>query len=230
MIISHRYKFIFIKTNKTAGTSVEIALSRACGPDDIITPISREDEGTRASLGYRGPQNYLSSPSEYNLKDVSKLIVRRERKRAFYNHMAAHAIRARIGEAMWNDYFKFCFERNPWDRVVSLYYWKARLNPAIEISEFVDSGGAAILKQRGYELYTINGAIAVDKVYRFETIKEDLADIRSRLSISEELNLPLAKAQFRKDRRSYRDILSEEEQRKIAALFGDEIRLFGYEF
>ncbi|MEL6382956.1 MAG: chondroitin 4-O-sulfotransferase, partial [Cyanobacteria bacterium J06626_18] len=32
MIISHEYKFIFLKTRKTAGTSIEIALSKFCGP------------------------------------------------------------------------------------------------------------------------------------------------------------------------------------------------------
>ena len=59
MIISHDYKFIFLKNRKTAGTSIEIALSKFCGPNDVITPISPEDEATRKELGYRGPQNYL---------------------------------------------------------------------------------------------------------------------------------------------------------------------------
>ena len=43
MIASHQHRFIFLKTRKTAGTSVEIALSKVCGPDDIITEISPED-------------------------------------------------------------------------------------------------------------------------------------------------------------------------------------------
>ena len=50
MILSHRYRYLFLKTNKTAGTSIEIALSKFCGPDDIITPISPEDEAIRRRL------------------------------------------------------------------------------------------------------------------------------------------------------------------------------------
>ena len=37
MIISHKYKFIFIKTRKTAGTTIEYNLSKYLGKNDIIT-------------------------------------------------------------------------------------------------------------------------------------------------------------------------------------------------
>lgn len=37
MIISYRHKFIFIRTRKTAGTSIESALLPLMGPDDILT-------------------------------------------------------------------------------------------------------------------------------------------------------------------------------------------------
>ena len=40
MIVSHKYKFIFIKTRKTAGTSIEYNLSKYLGKEDIITPSS----------------------------------------------------------------------------------------------------------------------------------------------------------------------------------------------
>ena len=38
MIISHKHKFIFIKTRKTAGTTIEYNLSKYLGSEDIIAP------------------------------------------------------------------------------------------------------------------------------------------------------------------------------------------------
>ena len=53
MIVNHKHKFIFVKTRKTAGTSIECALSEHCDGGDMITTISAEDEKLRT----RGPQN-----------------------------------------------------------------------------------------------------------------------------------------------------------------------------
>jgi len=55
MIVSHEHKFIFLKTKKTAGTSIELALTELCGPEDVITPLTEIDEARRANG--RGPQN-----------------------------------------------------------------------------------------------------------------------------------------------------------------------------
>ena len=41
MIISHRHRFIFVRTEKTAGSSVEQALAEVCGPEDVITGVAK---------------------------------------------------------------------------------------------------------------------------------------------------------------------------------------------
>lgn len=229
MIVSHRYKFIFIKTSKTAGTSIEIALSRFCGPDDIITPISTVDEKLRQQLGYRGSQHYLAPLAEYRPRDLPWLLLG-VRKKRFFNHISAKRVRAALGPEIWNDYFKFCVERNPWDRLVSLYYWRCKREPRPSLAEFLDSEIPLALKINGERLYRIDGEIAVDRVCRFENLDEELEMVRRHVGIPERLELPHAKAQFRQDRRSYRDILGEAERARIGELFRAEIELLGYEF
>lgn len=213
MIISHRYKFIFLKTNKTASTSVEIALSKFCGPNDIITPISPKDENIRTELKYPGPQNYQSCLDGNNI---------------YYNHISAKKVKSLIGEEIWRRYYKFCFERNPWDRVVSLYFWLCRSKLRPSLAQFIQSGALLRLKRKGSGVYRIKGEIAVDKVCLFENIYNELKMLQKEVGITGEMKIPSTKSHFRKDRRSYRDILSNDDRRIVEEIFSEEIKEFNY--
>ena len=227
MIISHKNRFIFIKTEKTAGTSIEIALSKHCGSEDIITPISPEDEAKRKELGYRGAQNYKIPFSKYSKLDYLRFVYRR-RRQCFYHHMSASEIMQYIDHETWDSYFKFCFERNPWDKVISWYFWTYKSEPRPTISQFVQSDEANIIK--GFELYTRSSEIVVDKVFFYEQLSDAMNELRERLNLDGPLSLPFSKAGFRKDRRSYKDVLSEQDKEKIAKVYAREIAYFNYEW
>jgi len=229
MIISHKYKFIFLKTKKTAGTSVEIALSKFCGPDDILTPISPADEEMRRSLGYRGAQNYELNDWGVGISGLIGKLLKKNPK-DFSSHFKARKIKPFIDDQVWNDYYKFCFERNPWDRAVSLYYWNHKTEPRPTMMEFLNSKRILSLHRKGWGVYTINGKVVVDKICKFENLAEELEVIRKHVGIPEPLELPRAKSGTRKDKRSYREIFTEEEKEKIAELFADEIKLMDYKF
>src|SRR5688500_5370474 len=95
MIISHESSFIFLKTRKTAGTSLDVALSRFCGPMDVITPLNPDGAEMRGNLGYLGPQNYQVPLSQWRPKDVGKLLIKK--KRTIYSqHMPAKDLRKRL--------------------------------------------------------------------------------------------------------------------------------------
>ena len=230
MIISHKHRFIFLKTAKTAGTSVEIALSRFCGDDDVITPISPEDEKLRQSLGHRGPQNYRDVASLVNARHWKYLVA--TRRRHFYNHIGARHVRSLVAPSVWQDYYKFCFARNPWDRVVSYYHFHYGWNgePRRPISEFIRSPTIKALRTRGFEVYTIRCNVVVDKVCRYEALETELQEVYERVGIHERVSLPMAKANYRTDTRHYREIFSCEDKDLIAQMFADEIRLLGYEY
>ena len=225
MIISHKYKYIFVKTEKTAGTSIEIALSEFCGPDDVVTPISSEDERKRNELGFVGPQNYYIPFSRYSKRDILDSIIQRERLK-FFNHASASFIKKYVDPEVWNHYYKFCFERNPFDKVVSWYYWLNRSEPRPSIQQFIESGRAHNI--RGFDLYALSSRILVDRVYKFEEIDDALLDLTNRVTLPNVPKLPHAKGGYRKDKRSYRDILNGREKDLISKAFAREIAYFDY--
>lgn len=98
MILSHKHKFIFIKTVKTAGTSIEVDLNQIFGRTDIATPISPPIEEHK-------PQNFK----------------RGFLKKDFYNHMSASKVKEIIGEDIFDNYYVFCVEREPVDKCLSHY-------------------------------------------------------------------------------------------------------------
>lgn len=231
MIISHKYKFIFVKTTKTAGTSIEIALSKFCGEDDVITPISPPDEIIRNERGGRGPQHFLLPFSEYGPRDFFALLKKRRRKQKFYNHIPAVDIKARIPAEIWNGYYKFCIERNPWDRLISFYYYATKSKePRPTLAEFLASPAPAALHRRGFGCYTIDGEVVADKICKYENLTDELEQVRQHLGLPEPLELPLAKGGFRQDKRSYTEVYSPEQRDLVAQLFSREIALLDYRF
>jgi hypothetical protein len=225
MIISHRYKFIFIKTRKTAGTSVEIALSKFCGPDDIITRISSVDEKLRRSFDYPGAQNCYKSWREFNGADWFRQLIKFRRPKKFYNHTPATLIRDYVGGDIWNSYYKFCFERNPWDKAVSLYYWRNKTEPRPHFEDFIRQSLSE------FSLYSIDGKIAVDHVYRFEEVGAAMQKLADRLGLPEVPTLSRTKNKTNKNMKGhYKSFYDESTRDYISREYSREIDLMGYEF
>jgi len=224
MIISHKYKFIFIKTRKTAGTSIEIALSKFCDTGDIITPITKEDEDIRRNFGYKGPQNYHVPLKFYSKLDLYQLLIKKKRKR-FFNHASASYIQENIDDDIWKNYFKFCFERNPFDRAISHYYWRTK-QPRPEMEKYIHSVPIALLSN--WNLYTINDHIAVDFVGHYEYISDDLEIIRKRIGLSESVILPKVKGGYRLNREHYSKVINPHIRSRIELVCAKEIKAFDY--
>ncbi|WP_346387016.1 sulfotransferase family 2 domain-containing protein [Nocardioides sp.] len=214
MIVSHAHRFIFLKTRKTAGTSVEIALSRAAGPDDVITPVADADEELRREAGGRTAQNFDSPPLS----------------RKAFNHMPARMVQKLVGEQTWDDYYKVAVERNPWDTVVSLYYWRSRDQAPPPFAEFVKEPVVEQLATKNARTYRVRGRIAVDRVLRYESLDNEIAELWSHLSMPGTPELPRAKGGARPARAPYQELYDEESRERVRTLFADAIAEFGYTF
>jgi hypothetical protein len=201
MIISHKHKFIFIKTVKTASTSIEVFLSPLCAPGDIVTPIEPPVEGHQ-------PRNY----------------------EGFRNHIPATLIKERVPPEVWETYFKFCVERNPWDKVLSHYHMHAaRKAGDLSLDQYLANGKFPI----NYPRYTDDSGatIIVDRVVYYEKLYVDLADVFAQLKLPFSGTLGVrAKSEFRNDRAPYQSVFNEAQRKIVEAAFAREISLHGYRF
>ena len=107
MIISHKLKVIYIKLAKVASSSFEIALSKYCGLEYILTPILPEGKIWEAMGYYRGAQNYL------HLKKKVKCIA----------HTEALDVKQHISKDVWDNYLKIATIRCPYDAYISFYHF-----------------------------------------------------------------------------------------------------------
>jgi hypothetical protein len=230
MIISHEHKFIFLKTKKTAGTSIELALSELCGDRDIISPLTAIDEALRANG--RGAQNWWlhgwwQSPRPILQRRLFKFTAQ---DYGFYNHMPAEEAKALLNDdKVWRSYFKFAFERNPWDRQVSLYYQRYRSeDERPPFATFIHSGRRARINN--YDIYSIGGEPTVDFLGRFETLEQDFRHALGQVGLKFNKSLPRAKATFRPNALPYRAYYEGETIAIVGDWYKREIDLLGYAF
>lgn len=229
MIISQKHKFIFFKNRKTAGSSVEISLSKLCGSDDIITPLTKEDDLVRSNLGLRGAQNYHQPKNAWTIDNWLYYIKNGVKPQRFYNHIPCREVTELVSKEVWDSYFKFTFERNPFDKVVSFFYWRKANKKYKQVSDFILDGG--LDDMQSFDLYSIGKIPVVDKIYLYEELSFFEKDLTERLNLAEPFKLVDYKAKsYSRHVKDYRHVLDDKAVNLIKIAFAREIELFGYEF
>ena len=172
MIICHERQLIFIKTRKVGGTSFEIALSKYCGPDCVITPISPEDEMTRSRLGFRGPQNF----EEPLPGAVGTGAPRKPGVPTFYHHVVAAHVRANVPEDVWNSYKKVSIVRNPYDVLISRYFYQLKVKNYTQ--QQIPFGTFAVIAEKTLQeneaTAPFSGPDKMDVFLRYEHLAKDI--------------------------------------------------------
>jgi len=229
MIISHSHKFIFIKSIKTAGTSIEAVLSNYCSGSDFVTPL----------------YDYA-----FNRDEKGKFIhqsMNAEESKEIVQHVDALTLKEKIPDDIWHDYFKFSIIRNPWDRAVSNFYWEKRQDPTLNPRKrFYHHLGvpfdelAALRKKfstyirsdnwdNNDSFYTIDGELCVDFVIRYENLAEDFNKVCKKIGVQTD-SLPHLKSGIRKKSYHYSEYFDEESKAIVEERHRNDIRLFNYQF
>jgi len=184
MIISYRYKFIFIRTRKTASSTIEELLKEGLGPDDLIV-AQNALRNNRTNLVVTMPD---------------------QQPGRIAGHMKAEAIANLVPKSFWNECFKFTSERHPYEKAVSLAYFnfgkreskgKQQDMPFSEYLDRIVRKG----KYRSFDQYSIDGKVVANDFVRHETLHADLLRIGSQLGIAVPDELPQRKTAFRQEAR-----------------------------
>ena len=177
MLISHVRKFIYLKTYKTAGTSVEIYFEPWCLEPGTEMAPRHFREAAISQWGIVGARGFLNE--------------------TWYHHMPSEEVRALVGKELWSEYFKFCVIRNPVDMVVSHFWY--RLAPPVR--ELLAQADFLVVRKTFAEwirlaslpmnrpIYTIDGSVAVDYFIRFENLEADLKEVCERTGVPWEPDL-----------------------------------------
>jgi hypothetical protein len=165
-MVSHKHKTIFVHIPKTGGTSIE----------QLIWPV---EKGRAESDLWMGLVDGF-----HNKYQTGGL-----------QHLLAIQIRQELGANIFNEYFKFCFVRNPWDKAISQFsYMKKRQ----DLRDFIGMKAGDCFK-RYLELikrtehvqwmpqykfvFDGNGESLVDFVGYFEKIERDIRCVLSQVGL-----------------------------------------------
>lgn len=231
MIISHKHNYIFFKPKKVGGTSIEVALAKYLCENDTMTPLTKYSK-------HHDKDQYIHNAQHYA---------------GYYDHAKPSYIRNKIGESMWNNYTKVTAIRNPWDIVVSTYWWK--MNKKVTFRDYVDilnvhalrdylSDLRTLTKPKSFEHFVdnfphsylntdyylwANGKKTADRYIRFEHLQTDFNKFCRAIKIPPTMLLSL-KSKTRKGNAHYSTYYDKETRRKVALMFQREIKAFNYTF
>ena len=145
-------------------------------------------------------------------------------------HATAEELLVRYDNDKFNEYLKFCVIRNPWDRLLSLYYWGGR--GSYSKDKFIkmlpknknndcDLGSRTLWSVNKY-ICGKNNEILVDKILNFDTIEEDFNDLCEELGI----NVKLPHRNKGKHKTNFREVMDEETIELINLYYNKEIKMF----
>ncbi|CAD0183323.1 Sulfotransferase family protein [Ruegeria sp. THAF57] len=232
MIICHSYKFVFIKTMKTAGTSLEVALARACGPEDIISRIVP-------------PEPELNQMPWLNFRNAKIPDRRSGKPRVIRQHSGLKSAISILGSKI-RDYRIITSERNPWEKMVSSFYWKLHQTPeqVLEPDQTLEALGPTEMQGlfrkfvlspvkdpcEAFHMYSHQWVPLIDNLIRYECIEEDLSRVAKSLGlpVSVKLSDVRSKSGIRPQKTNVNLTFDNEMDNAVRLRFAREIANFGY--
>ena len=162
----------------------------------------------------------------------------------------------KVYEPYWDDYFKFSFVRNPWDRMVSMTKFSSFFgvhikNGNIDISDYLKNFPQIEIdprsKSQGETFNPIKNSVflnildlELDFVGRFETLQQDFDIVCDKIGIPQQQLPHVLSREDHSDNRSpqssktdhkhYTEYYDDETREIVAEKYARDIEYFGYKF
>ncbi|WP_280540237.1 sulfotransferase family 2 domain-containing protein [Chromohalobacter sp. 11-W] len=254
MIISHKYRFMFIHCRKVAGSSIKNTLWPYLGDDDIVIGSLDEILKNGHTLNSRAKKT-LYHPRALNVTRkaflerwrygntnryrnlVNTAVKAKYKKTLFRNpvHSPAEAVK-RYFPYEWENYYKFCFVRNPFDQALSEYFYQTRgLERDVSFSHFLKAMAGEVddpkIVPHGFRsnwpLYTCDDELAIDYAGKYESIEEEFKIVCQHLGVPCQDRL-MKEKKAKGDKGEISSWYSEDDIQRVRSIYADEIRFFGY--
>lgn len=166
-----------------------------------------------------------------------------------YGHKTAIIYTCIYPKKIYENMFKFTFVRNPWDRMVSAYFY---LSAKVGIDEELEWSKKNIRDDDDFESFVMRwlnekscysnlmfipqyifilgakGEKMVDYIGRLENFDEDYAYIANRLGVDK--NLMHVNSSVTRESSDYRQYYNDQTRELVARVYRKDIELLGYEF
>jgi hypothetical protein len=220
MLVSHLYKFIFLKSLKTAGTSTEVFLEQYC-ISNITEDHKRGAIATEEGIiGKRGKKGTTLTP--YG---------------DYWNHMKASVLRESLGSEIFDNYIKVINIRNPFDMLVSNYFFKPFYNvysggATLTFKEFIMNTNILVeLTDKHNRFMFIDGNFIIDEVIRYENLENDINSLISKLKMPKsKRSLGHYKKSNKRDDKHYSLMYDSETREFVEESMKDYLERFDYKF
>lgn len=205
-MISDTEGFIFVHRGKSGGNSITKSLLPYCEDERIIGHNSFQD-----GINYFDVIN-----QKYSVR----------------KHASIAEIHQRISNRMFGSFYKFSIIRNPYERLISVYFSPNRVyNKNVESFDATEFE-KVIKSQRTFREFVCidpkeNLLAHMDTVLRFENLNEDFSILCSTLRLKVKTLAHLNKSKRKAD---YREYYNDKLIDLVESKFREEIDFFNYKF
>lgn len=215
-MVSHAHRFIFLRTEKTAGTSLEAALEKVLRPGDCAAHLRRPGWARFSPVHHGALKRKI--PDLFGL----------------HPHASARQVRRVLGPKVFDSYYKFAVERNPWERQVSLYFHRAWKRKAQKPDFDRDMRSffyrnSEYVRLHNWSIYAIGGSVVADRVLRYAHLDDELKSLANELKIESLGPLP-QKRRYTAGRPHYSTYYSPQTRDLVGRWYAREISAFGFRF